>query len=137
MIGTDNGTMAIDQKDEGATALWATHRVEITRSGYSGIITASSPLADTPSNVSKLRLLSCDPVPSSDRIFLRFIAPTDQELSIELYDMSGRRRLSKRILPEPGIMTQSIALSSIPAGAYVVSISSGTLSESSTILHLR
>jgi hypothetical protein len=137
LIGAEEGLIALDHKQSGASPVWQTHRVDIARTGLIGTITASAPPSGITPAVDELKLLSYHPVPADNALTLRFVAPPTRMVSITLHDILGRRCAEETVIPREGVTEHVLSMRALPAGSYQVSVRSGTRSETRTILHLR
>lgn len=135
VAGSDHGVFIHDDKTAGATTVWPTHKANLHRTGFYVRETAGSP--ELNGNVKPtLRLLSYHPVPSRDRLVLRYEAPTGQLVAVQLHDLAGRSCFIERFRAGQGTVERVLPLESLGAGVYVLSLSAGSATESGMVLHL-
>jgi hypothetical protein len=89
------------------------------------VTTATETLEDIPDRISVTGLY---PNPLSDRATILISVPSDQHLWIDLFDTLGKlvRRVHNGIVPAGGTQQFELDASGIPAGAYVMTVSSNS-----------
>ncbi|MCU0612425.1 MAG: hypothetical protein MUE60_11630 [Candidatus Eisenbacteria bacterium] len=134
VVGTDAGVVALDQKDPAARPCWATHRVDLARTGFYTRDTAASPPEPAPHP--EVRLLSVSPVPCGDHALLRFESPAGRLVTIELHDVAGRRVMARAFSPQRSTTEETLSLAGVAPGVYRVAIKSGQGVSSSLVLRI-
>lgn len=90
---------------------------------FDGIISYSDVVVLKRENISGL---SISPIPTEKEIFLQFDALKEEDISISIIDINGRKLSAETISVVIGLNTLEIDLSIYPSGLYYLSLDNGT-----------
>ncbi len=133
VVGTDAGVLAVDEKDRTARPVWPTHRVNLARTGVYVRDTAGSPPAPLPA----LSLLSVRPVPSTDRVIVRFASTAGQRVLLELHDMAGRKVAGTNLWPREPVTEHLLPLEGLAPGSYRLTLRTATHRSGGLVVRIR
>ncbi len=123
MVNTTNVPYSV----AGAGTTW-TWRVRCACSTSPLLVTAYSAYGDTFSIPTTKEAALAEgkallfPNPASDQLMLEWSAETQEQVLIEVYDLSGRLMESRSIAQVPGVQQQFVDVSAWPRGMYFVRI---------------
>ena len=81
-------------------------------------------LAET-SNEGGLIIDNMFPVPASDELNVRYFTSTSENTTLRIISLDGKTVYSERFADQEGLVTRTIAISSIPAGTYLLRMENG------------
>lgn len=97
---------------------------------------ANVPNIGSPNSTSKLESYSFFPNPTTGESFVRIDSPIDQQIQLDIFDMTGTRKLSKPFFLQKGNNTVELNVDVLSKGIYNITITNA-FQESRTIRFLK
>jgi len=121
--GNSNTPVAYEHLDR-AAAKGATY-YQLIQTDYDGTQSKSKVIqvmrGEAAFNITDLR-----PVPATDMLTIQFVAPEDNTINIELFDLIGHTLRKLQHTSDGGITQMDINVDQLPAGVYFISLISNT-----------